>query len=317
MLNCIAVLLPLNLLALSFARERGIVTQPGARRLGWILAQIAVVVVVIQPRSAWAASLLGYDFVEHRYSSWSNLPQISLVVFVASLAVLLMRTGQRRRPVDIGLMWALVAVFIALNVSSFTHAFNMYVATAGLILGVAVLETSYAMAYIDELTGLPGRRAFNEALLKLPNQFAIAMVDIDHFKKFNDKFGHDAGDQVLNKVASKLAAVDSGGTAFRYGGEEFALLFPGRSADEILPAAERVREAVAETPFVLRAGERRRQRRRAGGRRGRSEVMVTVSIGVAAAADAETPPEHVLKAADRALYRAKAEGRNCTVISER
>jgi diguanylate cyclase (GGDEF)-like protein len=295
------------------ARTRGILTQPGARRIGFIAVQVVLVAIAIQPRTAHAATLLSYNFVQHRYTSWSNISQAALIAFVISLAVLLTRTGQRRRPIDTGILWAMVAVFIALNVSSFTHAFNLYIATAGLILSIAVLETSYAMAYIDELTGLPGRRAFNEALLKLPGQFAIAMVDVDHFKKFNDKYGHDAGDQVLNKVACKLAEVEGGGTAFRYGGEEFAVLFAGKSAEDAFPFMEQVREAVSAHPFVVRAGDRRRRRRRAMPRAG---VPVTVSIGVAAAADADTMPEDVLKSADKALYRAKDSGRDCTVTTD-
>ncbi|MER3423211.1 MAG: GGDEF domain-containing protein, partial [Nitrospiraceae bacterium] len=80
-----------------------------------------------------------------------------------------------------------------------------YFAAAGLVLTLAVLQTSYAMAYHDDLTGLPGRRALNETLLKLSGRYTIAMVDVDHFKTFNDQYGHDVGDQVLRMVASHVA----------------------------------------------------------------------------------------------------------------
>ena len=93
-------------------------------------------------------------------------------------------------------------------------AADAYVATAALILGASLIETSYVLAYHDELTGIRGRRAFNESLLSLDQQYAIAIVDIDHFKKFNDTYGHDVGDQVLCMVASRLSQVGGDGQAF-------------------------------------------------------------------------------------------------------
>ena len=81
----------------------------------------------------------------------------------------------------------------------------MFWAASGAVLLIALLETSYKMAYHDELTQLPSRRALNEALLKLPDWYTVAMVDVDHFKKFNDTYGHAAGDQALRLVASRLA----------------------------------------------------------------------------------------------------------------
>ena len=116
------------------------------------------------------------------------------------------------------------------------------------------------MAYRDQLTGLSARRALNEALQRVGGQYTVAMVDIDHFKKFNDRYGHDIGDQVLRMVAAKLAEVGGGGRAFRYGGEEFTILFPGRAVDESLPYLERIRKAVEETRFTVRGPGRPRRK---------------------------------------------------------
>jgi len=79
---------------------------------------------------------------------------------------------------------------------------------------------------------LPSRRALIERLPSLGRRYTVAMVDVDHFKNFNDTYGHDAGDQVLRMVASRLGEVSGGGTAFRYGGEEFTILFPGKGGKE-------------------------------------------------------------------------------------
>src|SRR2546426_3066991 len=160
-------------------------------------------------------------------------------------------------------LWALAAAFLGLNAlrPGNPDPMTFYLATACLILIAAVVEASYHMAYEDSLTGLPARRALAEALLRQGGHYAVAMADVDHFKQINDRHGHDVGDQVLKMVAAKLALVGSVGHAFRYGGEEFAVLFPGKSVDECLPEVETLRQTVEDTRFIL--GRRVRSR---GGR---------------------------------------------------
>ena len=131
-------------------------------------------------------------------------------------------------------------------------------ATAGLILISSIIENSYFLAYHDELTTLPARRAFNDALLRLEAPYAVAVVDIDHFKKFNDTYGHDTGDQVLRLVAGKLAGVTGGGRAYRVGGEEFSILFPGKSAKDVMPHLDLLRTVIEVATFRVRGGEERR-----------------------------------------------------------
>src|SRR2546426_9194380 len=115
------------------------------------------------------------------------------------------------------------------------------------------------MAYEDTLTGLPARRALNEALLRLGGQYSVAMIDVDHFKRINDRHGHDVGDQVLKMIAAKLAQVSGGGKAYRYGGEEFAVIFPGRKAEECLADVEALR-GVVERSEERRVGKECRSR---------------------------------------------------------
>jgi diguanylate cyclase (GGDEF)-like protein len=201
-----------------------------------------------------------------------------------------------------------------------------------------MLESSYALAFHDELTGLPGRRAFNDALLRLDETYAIAVVDIDHFKHFNDTYGHDTGDEVLRMVASRLAQVTGGGTPYRIGGEEFCILFPGKPTQETIPHLELLRKAVASSEFRMRSAQERRSSHRsqegldrrnqvrrlgdrsaktseAGGMSSRHEtnstaVSVTISIGVAEPTSRIRGTDGVLQGADKALYRAKQSGRN-------
>jgi diguanylate cyclase (GGDEF)-like protein len=172
------------------------------------------------------------------------------------------------------------------------------------------------MAYRDELTGLPSRRALNQSLCALGQHYTIAMVDVDHFKKFNDTYGHKTGDQVLRLLASRLSAMTGGAKAFRYGGEEFTAVFPGKSVEEALPHLDACRKRLAATPFTVRGKARKKasasQRGKTGAGSGK-QVRVTVSMGAAGPSSKLTTPSQVILAADKALYRAKKAGRNCVM----
>ena len=154
------------------------------------------------------------------------------------------------------------------------------------------------LARLDTLTGVWNRRAFfekAEELVRTTRRLAekkalsIVLLDIDHFKLFNDQHGHDVGDLVLREVAARCrAAVREVDVFARYGGEEFVVLLPGANLDEAAThAAERLRQAVAQTPV--------------------RDLSVTISLGVA---EFELSLEDCLKRADQALYAAKAAGRN-------
>ena len=320
--DAVALLLPLNLLALYFMRDRGIVSPRGRRRVAFILAQVAVVgmIVLVHPIQVRAASLMQGEIIPKSYSEWSHMSQPALLVFLLAGAVMLIYLRDRRRPVESGLFWALVTAFIALNAGGAGHLSSAYFASGGLILGIAVLETSYTMAFNDELTQLPSRRALNQALLKVGDSYTVAMVDVDHFKQFNDTYGHETGDQVLQMIAARLSDVTGGGKAFRYGGEEFAVIFENKSVDEAYSSLETLRKKIESTPFKVRGIERRERRkkpkREAPRLHAKKRVRVTVSIGAASCDGDGRLPDAVLQSADKALYRAKNTGRNCTVVSE-
>lgn len=176
---------------------------------------------------------------------------------------------------------------------------------------LTVLISSYFLAYRDELTGLPSRRALFQTALSLSGKYAVAMMDIDHFKKFNDTYGHDVGDQVLKLVASKLKKVKSGGRVFRYGGEEFTVIFPRKIARQTLIELERLRQSVADYQMVIRQadGKNRSKENRHKIKKNQTCVSVTISIGVASRTSNENF-EQVMKLADQKLYQAKKKGRN-------
>ncbi|RDE23036.1 GGDEF domain-containing protein [Motiliproteus coralliicola] len=174
----------------------------------------------------------------------------------------------------------------------------------------ALLRHGHGLAYLDELTGLPGRRALNEHLKRLGRHYCLAMLDVDHFKKFNDRYGHDVGDQVLRLVAAKLSRVRLG-KAYRYGGEEFCVVFPGREIEQTLEPLEEIRQTIEQARLRLREQDRPKSNRKGRKQRGKAStagnsVSVTISIGVAQ----NHTKSDCLKAADKALYRAKSAGRN-------
>ncbi len=180
-------------------------------------------------------------------------------------------------------------------------------ATAWLFTLVTGVAYAWNKAYLDPLTQIRGRMALNEKLSRLKGIYSIAMIDIDHFKKFNDEYGHDAGDRVLQQVA-ELLEKRSGGTAYRFGGEEFTLIYPSLTAGEVEAELEEIRAAVEEN----KVGVTRKSKRA-------KKVLwkrVTVSIGLSDSTDKFENAEEVLNAADNALFKAKNEGRNRLVVKK-
>jgi diguanylate cyclase (GGDEF)-like protein len=163
------------------------------------------------------------------------------------------------------------------------------------------------MAKRDALTGLLNRRSLDEALNQLIDAPSTAittclMIDIDHFKRFNDKFGHDAGDAVMRHVARILTElVDGKGQVFRFGGEEFTILLHALSPSEAYALAEKLRAAIEQSPLS---------------HRGQLLDPITISIGSASAPD-EGPVTSMIDRADAALLLAKQSGRNKIVRSSR
>jgi len=179
---------------------------------------------------------------------------------------------------------------------------------------VREIETSAARyekyAYLDPLTEIPNRRGFDEAIerewrrtQRIPGPISVIIFDIDHFKDYNDRFGHPAGDRRLVLVARTIAdaARRTGDLAARYGGEEFAMLLPGTPLEGAVAIADSVRIAVRENPDV--------------------EYRLTISAGCATAhpySDTldSASPLTLLKDADAALYIAKTTGRDRVCVPE-
>jgi len=288
--------------------------------LRWIALIVAEVALV-----AWLA-VWGQGHYDSADDSWlavfhhwalraPPVPLVGRIAFAAAFAAAVWRAYPRFLALDVGKAGSLVAFFAACWWIDRYGAFAAFMTAAGVILLVAVLQESYRLAFRDELTGLPSRRALDERMRALGSRYTVAMGDVDHFKKFNDTHGHDIGDQVLRLVAARLAEVGGGGRAFRYGGEEFTVLFPDTPLKEALPHLDAVRKAIEDYRMAIRADDRPKSERKGSKRRGDGQadetLAVTISIGVAEPkAGGDMKPAEVIKAADEALYRAKQGGRN-------
>jgi len=321
-LQTIAILLPLTFLVIALTQERGFTAASTLPVL--LLLFVEFVFVTVLYRAYEGGPLAGRA---HHLAkvSW---PGYVWFLLIGASAFLLLRSFLTRKPADGALFWSLSGAVLSLQFLNAARVSTLYSAAAATLLAVSIVENTYLLAYHDELTALPSRRAWNDALLRVQHPYAIAVVDIDHFKRFNDTYGHETGDQVLRLVAVNLARVTGGGKAFRCGGEEFAILFSGKNGGEVFDHLEQLREQVEKSRFRLRGDERRltprgpdrRNLRKAlpgGSRQGlrldrgmAKDLSVTVSVGLGWSSSEKSDPNSVLQTADKALYRAKANGRN-------
>ena len=322
-LAAVGILLPLDFVLLSFEREKGFTVTNLAPVALLLFIESVIVAVVCRPVPLAVAARAAH----HAFPA--PLAFATQLAFAAAAVILLIRYLLFHKPVESGLLWALAASFLALRFGGVGRIPSVYFAAAAFLLAGSIVETSYLLAYHDELTTLPSRRAFHDALLRLEAPYSIAMVDIDHFKRCNDTYGHDTGDQVLRMVASRLGRVSGGGQAYRCGGEEFAILFPGKTTGEVLEPLEKLRTDIESSTLRLRGPDRRQETRGPDRRNERSrsriqtghairqlsqaapssQLSVTASMGVATSR-VDSSAEEVIQAADKALYRAKAGGRN-------
>ncbi len=309
-----AFFLPLTLAAMAVLTDRGVFTKQGLFQLGGVVVLLPIAIQLAAGQPVFWVQFFASTPFGGGLPIFGAVSQPASLAFTVGFATAVTFGIRRRKAVEKGLVWAILTSYLAFSSPPGTPVSTAYFLAAGLILAISVVETSYAMAYQDELTGLPSRRAMPATMSSLGNRYTIAMVDIDHFKDFNDKHGHDVGDQVLRMVAAKLGKVQAGGRAFRYGGEEFTIIFPGKSLQEAWPHLDALRKTIHGSTFVVRAPGRPRRRPGAISEkmksRPRKTLTVAVSIGVAEKRARFPTPDEVLKAADQALYRAKEAGRN-------
>ena len=302
--------IPLLLLILTVLPDRGIFSVKAIPAYGILLGTAIFTMLVVNTSPDWALTLVLSDWLPPQYFDWTGQSQTVLLISFAALYVmftLCILNPSLHVAAGFGVLCMLIS---ELHFGVDRRSLDVYGSAALLVCLYAIMQETWRMAYLDELTGLAGRRALSDKFRSMSGLYTVAMLDVDHFKKFNDSYGHDAGDAVLRMIAGKLGKIAGGGLPYRYGGEEFAIIFTGKDSREAVRYLEALREAICSKPFVIRRASRRDHEKSARPVANNS-VTVTASIGFAESRGGKSSPWDVLKQADQALYRAKGKGRNC------
>ncbi|NOH81111.1 GGDEF domain-containing protein [Vibrio sp. RE86] len=260
----------------------------------------------------------GFDNIDETFlfvlPEVSRLPFILVIYSLAMVLIFAICVMSKNRIID-------VVIYSATLLASTTFVFfhvayisSTMFSLAGILLLVYLLSASYELAFKDTLTEIPGRLALESDLKHLGRRYTIAMLDIDHFKSFNDTYGHEIGDDVLKLVASKMLCVGGRAKVYRYGGEEFTVLFKGKYADDARDHLELLRASIESYDMAIRNHDSRPKddkegSQKRGAKKAKDYVNVTISIGVADSSETKKVSE-VMKSADNALYKAKKSGRN-------
>ena len=239
-------------------------------------------------------------------------PITSLLPFAICLMLMIYQKTKRLPQIQTSLLISFFSMFLflfsAYSPFSLELSFISFTSTILFIL----LQLSHKMAFLDELTNMPGRRALMTELKQLENEdYTLVMIDIDFFKRLNDSYGHEVGDQALRTISATLSQHTNEGTLYRYGGEEFVLLFPHRQLDDVLDCWESTRVLVSNSDFFLRPKKSQSQ----ASQPYLASLHITLSAGVAQKMSNQTYDE-VINIADQALYKAKQTGRNKTVYNK-
>lgn len=304
MRSIIYIILPVNITLFAFQSDNGILSLKGKLRIfGILIEYLFILWAIVSKRSGLI------EFINSTPLHIGRLAPISLFIFLVfcfAAIYFLVRIVLLGVLKDRFLFGVLICIFPGLFSRNTDLSIPVFFSGAGIILLICFLYETYYLAYMDELTGLPSRRALKEGMMKLRGKYSIAMMDIDFFKKFNDTYGHDSGDEVLRFIGKCLKQMPGGGKPFRYGGEEFTVIFPGKSASEAISHLEKLRESISKSRIpITKAGKRNSKNQSI------KKVSVTISCGIAERNEKYPGPFDVIKAADTALYRAKDKGRNC------
>lgn len=315
--NLIGLVLALNFVLFNFMKERGLLNSHGGNKLFILSIEFLVCFWLIKSKQAALASFLALGFIPE--PDFINKLAGSPLLLVWTASLVLFAIHQYINPGLLRGAWGLtlLGLIIGLNFTGKPIITSIYFVISSLILITAIIIHAYHLAYRDELTQLPSRRALKQQLLSLGRDYSIAMVDVDHFKKLNDTYGHDVGDDVLKMLAMQLRTVAGGGRPFRYGGEEFTLVFPNTEASEASLYLDVLREKIANKKLTIRHHGRPRKKPQNRKRRGKAkDINISISVGLAEKTDKHRSPQDVIKAADNALYKAKEGGRNRVVVAK-
>jgi diguanylate cyclase (GGDEF)-like protein len=328
-LQMVSVAFPLTLSVIYLLRESRLWSDQSLLRFILTFSPLLVLYCVFSWAPDTYHKLLFWDSLPVTMAQTRAIPPLTWVTHSMFLLVIAYLPDLKIKPFLTALMATLIpflycvqdALITTGQKDQTTPAIHVIVSftTITIILLHCILRMYWQKVYLDLLTGVPNRQALDERLHTLSGNFALAMVDIDHFKKFNDTYGHAEGDNVLRMVAQHLEE-HLGDRVYRYGGEEFCVVFDDKHYEKAEEMMDQTRASMAKRKFALRGHRRQRvnglmlpfQKNENRGKK----VNITISVGVAAAGKTYKIPEEVIKRADHWLYEAKSNGRN-RVASEK
>lgn len=271
------VLFLMLMAAVAAMRDRGVLSPRGLTQIGVLLGGLAIGLML------WAVrpDFLGWTW--QRFIPWdlSGALGISDAVLSVGLFALLLTGGLafgRGHRLDKGFFWVALTVPMALRGGADSFESTVYLTAAGLILIVNVIEKSFTLSLRDTLTNLPARRALRREARREKESYALALIGVDRYRPLHDRYGREAADRVIKKVAFHMAKAPGAGRAFRYDDDAFALLFPGKGRDEVLDDLEALRRDIEDFRFLLRPKAGRNGQD--GAPRPSLGWLLTVSIGV-------------------------------------
>ena len=306
----IAILLPLNYLYFSINSERGIFNVHGLKKTIFLGLQFIFPIFLLSK-----ADNPIHRFRMSDYAVLKNLvlfrsfsyPLLYLIVLLACLFFIKLLISSKNKFKFKFYISSLIIIFYLFQNGlkfKYENIFPVIVSFTflmdSMILIFLSISSGYEKAYKDELTQIFGRRALNEEFAKLSGKYCIVMIDIDHFKKFNDTYGHKAGDTVLYSVAQILENHCSG-KVFRYGGEEFTIIYKNGNIKKNYKEIDYIRKAISKTKINI--GKNKSGKKE-------TKAAVTISAGISIKNENISTPQDALGKADEYLYKAKENGRN-------
>ena len=311
----LVTLIPINYLLNFLLKERGILNQFGIRRFVFLAIQLYCIAWLLEHPYPPVKEFLTFTHLKYNILKLTSITQPLLAAIIITGLILVFRLLQTSSILVSGILSSLISITTALHFYQQPQLATLFIILAGLLIIISITINAYSLAYLDELTNLPSRRAMVQNISTLGKKYCIAMVDVDHFKKFNDKYGHDIGDQVLKKLASQLRQV-RGGKAFRYGGEEFTVIFPNKNLHEARMFCNELCKNVENSPFMLRNKKRPKTKKDNTKKKQPNAIplTITISIGIAERTADLITADDVIKQADKALYKAKNNGRNQVAV---
>jgi diguanylate cyclase (GGDEF)-like protein len=308
--HAISFLLPINLCVFAFMKRRGDMKWQSIWFLGAILLQGCGVAFIYQYKSLGFGAFLEYSSIKWPLLELIPLSQLALFAFGIAFVYYLFLYIRTRGVIEQAFCWALISIFYALALNRIGPVSSIYFSTAGLILVISVIENIYVEGFQDEVTDLPTGKSMHGILSQLDRGYTIALIEVDNFERLKDNHGRRVSKQVLRSVGSKLTSVTGGVKPFRYGGEVFAIVFPGMFLQDTLPRMEELRQTIKKLGPILQGQKSPAKKPK---RLKRVEILankvpVTVSIGVAERGDIDMSPQQAILKAEEALGTAKREG---------